>query len=162
RNAIGVSECTRTPIPGLMHCVDAQRDAMRELSVSAVGIECEQRVPKLTGLRWQLIGPTAMPVVDGVVETGRLAAEDHALHVHLNAGLGRVVIEELKAEGMKRCQECHVRILSKRIAQGERAIRRELGQQPVEDWLQAAVFVWFLSVRWDAGHRLNAFDRSRI
>src|SRR5690242_8398847 len=111
-----MSECTRTPIPGFMHSVDAQRDAMRKQRVSAVGIECEQRVPKVAGLRGQVIGPTAMPVVDGlrnagVVETRRLAAEDHALHVDLNA-LGRVVVEELKAEGMKRCQERNVRVLS--------------------------------------------------
>ena len=65
-DVVGVSQSARTTIPGLMHCVDAEPDAMRKQRVSAVGIECEQRVPQIAGLRGQLVGPTAMPVVDGL------------------------------------------------------------------------------------------------
>jgi hypothetical protein len=166
-DAIGVSQSARTLIPRLMHCVDAQPDAMRKQRVSAVGVECKQRVPQITGVRGQLIGPRPMPIVDGlrnagVVEAGRLVAEDPALYIDLNAGVGRVAIEELEAESMEGSQERYIRILSKCIAQGERPVRRELGHQPVGDRLQAAVFFWLLSIRWAADLRLRAFDRRGI
>ena len=88
-----------------------------------------------------------MPVVDGlrkgaVVETRRLAAEDRRSSRSISRQeSGRVAVEELEAEGMQRRQERDVRILGKRIAQGERAIRREFGHQPVGDRLQALVFL---------------------
>jgi hypothetical protein len=69
-----------------------------------------------------------MPLIDslrdrGVVEAGCLAAERDSLHVDLEKGLGRVAIEQLEAERVQRREERHVRVLSERIAQGERAVR---------------------------------------
>src|SRR5262245_50065651 len=109
-DAVGVSESARTAIPGLVHGVDAEPDAMREQRVAAVSVTGKQRVPQVSRLPWQLLGPTSMPVVDGlrnggVVEAGRLAAEDDALHVDLQAGVGRVTVEELEAERMEQCQQ---------------------------------------------------------
>ena len=66
---------------------------MREQGVAAVGVESEQRTCQRSPrfLR-QLLGPTAMVLIDGlrnggVVETGRLAAEHHTLYVDLQAGV---------------------------------------------------------------------------
>src|SRR5690349_21418061 len=104
-----------------MHRIDAEPDAMRKQRVSALDIECEQRVPQVTWISRQLLGPLSMPVVDslrdsGVTETGRLAAEHDALCVDLNAGLGRVSVEEVEAESMERCHERYIRILCHCVA----------------------------------------------
>src|SRR5262249_24853684 len=166
-NAVGMSEYARTPIPRLMNRVDAQCHAMREQRLAAVGIECDECVPQLARLPRQLLGPTMMPVVDGlrnggVLETRRLVPEHDALHIDLNARLGRAAVEELETEGLERREQRDVRILSKRIAQGERAVRRELGHQTIGDGLQALVFLWLLLVRGATDLRLRAFDRGRI
>jgi hypothetical protein len=39
-----------------MHRTDAQRDAMREQGIAAVGIESEQHVPELARFLRQLLG----------------------------------------------------------------------------------------------------------
>ena len=71
-NAVGMSEYARTPIPRLMNRVDAQCHAMREQRLAAVGIECDKCVPQLARLPRQLLGPTVMPVIDGLRNGGSL------------------------------------------------------------------------------------------
>jgi hypothetical protein len=73
-----------------------------------------------------------------------LAAEDDVLHPDLKTGVGRVVIEQAETERVQACEERHVGVLSKRIAQGERAVRRELGHQPIGDRFQALIFLGLL------------------
>ena len=58
RDAVGVGERSRPPIPGLAHRVDAERDAMGEQRMAAVGVESEQSVPEVGGLLRQLRRPT--------------------------------------------------------------------------------------------------------
>src|SRR5215471_4043259 len=133
---------------------------MRKQRSAAIGIECEQHVPEITRIARQLLGPSAMAVVDrvrnaGVVETGRLAAEHDALDVDFKAGLERAV-KELEAESMERSEECHVWLLRKRVAQSKRPVSRELGQQPIGDRRQALVFFWRLLVRRSIGRESSA------
>jgi hypothetical protein len=119
---------------------------MPEQGLAVVSIESEQHVPQVAGLAWQLPGSTAMPVVDGlrnggVVETGCLAAEDDVLNPNLKTGVRRAVIEQAEAERVQYREERHVRVLSERIAQGKRAVRRELSHQPIGDRLQSIIFL---------------------
>jgi hypothetical protein len=70
-----------------------------------------------------------MPFVDGfgnrtVVQTGRLASEDNALHVEVKAGFRSVAVEQLEAERMQCRQERDIRVLSQCVTQGQRAICR--------------------------------------
>jgi hypothetical protein len=87
-----------------------------------------------------------VPIVDslgdnGIVETGRLAAEDDAFRVNVETRLVRVAVKELQAECMQCRQERHIRGLSQSITQSKRAIGRELGHQPVGDRLGAFLFL---------------------
>jgi hypothetical protein len=145
-DAVGVGQRTRPPIPGFVDRVDAERDAVGEQRIAAVRIERAECVPKLGGLARQVLGPAPMPFVDGfgncaVVQTGRLATEDNALHVEVEARFRRVAVEQLQAERMQRRQERDIRILSQRIAQTKRAIRGELGHQPIGDRLDALLLL---------------------
>jgi hypothetical protein len=72
------------------------------------------------------------------------------------------VVEEFETGGMERREERHVRILSNRIAQGERAVRCELSKQAIGDRLQALVFFCLFLVRGVADLRFDVFDRSLI
>src|SRR5262252_2071041 len=139
---------------------------MRKQRSAAIGIECEQHVPEITRIARQLLGPSAMAVVDRVrnnegVETGRLAAEHDALDVDFKAGLERAV-EELEAKSMERGEECHVWLPRQRIAQSKRPVSRELGQHPIGDRRQALVFFRRLLVRRTSDLALRAFGRNRI
>jgi hypothetical protein len=85
-DAVGVSQRMRPPIPGLVDCVDAERDAMRELRIAAVRIECGERVPQVGGLARQLRGPPPMPLVDSlggsaVLKTKRVAGTASAVSI---------------------------------------------------------------------------------
>src|SRR5262249_48541335 len=109
-DAVGVNQSTRPAIPGLVHCIDAESDAMREQSVTAVDVELEQRIPQLVRLLRQLLEPSPMSVVDGlrdgtVIETGCLAAQNDAFRVDFKTGIGRVAVEELEAQRMQRDEE---------------------------------------------------------
>ena len=45
--AVGVAQRTRAPIPGLVHRIDAQRDAMCEQGIATVPVEGRERIPEL-------------------------------------------------------------------------------------------------------------------
>ena len=87
-----------------------------------------------------------MAFLDPPKETaGRLVAKNDALHVEVEARFRRVAVEQLQAERMQCRQERDIRVLSQCVAQGQRAIRRELGHQPIRDRLDALTFL-FLTI----------------
>ena len=94
-----------------------------------------------------------MPVVDGlrnggVVETGRLAAEDDGLRVDLQAATPMSSDRRASRQrAWSAAEKATSGSSSKCVAQGERPIGRELGQQPVGNRLQAVVVLRFLDVR---------------
>ena len=45
--AVGMAQRTRTPILGLVHRIDAERDAMREQGIATVPIEGGEHIPEL-------------------------------------------------------------------------------------------------------------------
>ncbi|MGH7001423.1 MAG: hypothetical protein ACREEA_07945 [Stellaceae bacterium] len=64
-----------------------------------------------------------------VAQSGRLAAEHDALRFDLEARVGAEAVEKLEAEDMRQGEKRGCRIVADRLAQRERAMCRELGQQ---------------------------------
>jgi hypothetical protein len=117
---------------------------MREQRRLAVAVETNQGVPETIFVLGQLLGPLLMAGLDrlrgGTVgEPRSLDAEARALGGDFEAGPGRHPIERTKAERMQHRREGHARIIRKGIAQGQRAVRRELGDEPFRQWLNAVV-----------------------
>ena len=137
---------SRTPAVRLVHGVHAQPDAVREQRLPLRMIQPGQRVPQLLGLPRQRRQPELVPVGQrsgraGVVQARRLRGERDALHVELQAGVQRVVVEQLEAERVQRRQERDLRVLAQRIPQRQGSMRRQLRQQPVGQRLDAVLFL---------------------
>ena len=92
----------------------------------------------------ELRRPGGVPGVDRlrtgrVGEAGGLRAEHRVLRLDLETGVERVPIEQFQAQHVQRREEGCVRIVRKRIAQRQRAVGGELGDQPVGDRPHALV-----------------------
>ena len=112
----------------------------------AVAVPPLQRVPEIGRLLRQRLRPALVPNADrlgrgAVVQPRRLGAEADALQVEFQAAIRAVVVEDLQRQGVQRREEGDVRPLAERVAQAERAVRGQLGHQPVGERRQALVLL---------------------
>ena len=89
---------------------------MREQRRLAVAIESRQSVPQVGWRFGQLPGPLRMSRVDrlgrrGVHQARRLGAETRLLRGDLQAGVGRVAVEDVEAKRMQDRLEGDMRIV---------------------------------------------------
>ena len=89
---IAVLERLGTPVPWLLHDIDAERSAMCEQRALIVVTERRQRRPEVGGLFRQLLRPVSVADVDGLGRSGfgeprRLHAEPRILRGDLQAGV---------------------------------------------------------------------------
>lgn len=134
---------------------------MGEERLAAVFVPGSQGVPQLARLLGQVGGPGLVAGVDGpgrggVGEARRLSVEGGALDLEFQAGVAAKAIEELQRERVQRRRERHMRIGAKSVAQRERAVRGQLGHQPIGDRPQT-----FVGVR-RFGDRIGACRGVRI
>ena len=123
---------------------------MCEETLARFDVKGRERVPEVLRLRRELLRPVEMTRVDlgrerRIREPRRLRAETNILRFDLEAGVGAVAIEEPQTHGVKRREEGDVRVIAERLAQRQRAIGGELGQQFVGQRPNAFVFLVF---RW--------------
>ena len=121
-------------------------DAVREQASLRVAVERRERVPQVRCLLRQRLAHAGMARIDGrgeraVGKAGRLRGEADALQVELQAGVLRVAVEHAQAERVERCEERDVGTSAERVAQRQRAMRGQLGHQPVGQRLEPLVLV---------------------
>ena len=111
-------------------------------AAAAVGVETHQSVPELLGLVGKVPGPALVPRLDrlgrgGVVEPRRLRRESRALDIDLEAGVESVAVERFEAQRVQHREERGVRVARQRVTQRQRAMRRQFGDEPIGQWLDA-------------------------
>ena len=98
-----------------VHRVDGETGAMREQRFAIVGIEALQRLPELLGFFRQRFFPRAMPRRDRrrgrKIGKARKRRRERVLGLDLQAGVGRVVVEQPQASARaawqeRRCRDC--------------------------------------------------------
>ena len=97
----------------------------------------------------------------GVVQPRRLASELDALQLELQAGVRAVGVEHAQDQGVQRGQEGDIRPFAERMAQRQRAVRGQLGQQPIGDRPQTFVFLRLDGGRWVGRSVAAGFSDSR-
>ena len=105
-----------------------------------------------------------MPRLDGlgrggIGETGRLGAEHETLGLDVDAAVEGVGIEELEGERVQRRHEGDVRVAGHGVAQGERAVRGELGHEPIRQRADALVLIRLVDAGISSGARVIAGSR---
>ena len=113
---IAMRQRARPPVPGFLDDVDGERGAVREQRRLAVAVERRQSVPQIGRRFGQLPAPLGVPRLDrlgrrGVRQARRLGAEARMLRRDLQAGVGRVAVEDLEAERMQDRLEGDMRIV---------------------------------------------------
>ena len=126
----------------------------------AVAVERRRERPTdRRALAGSCLRPVLVPVVDrlggrGVVQARRLVGEAGALGVDLQAGIDGVAVERLEAEGVQHRDERRVGIVGQRVAQRERPMGGQLGDETIGQRLDAVVFLR----RFGVGRRCVAAD----
>jgi hypothetical protein len=133
--------------------------AMGEECGPRTRVEGDQRVPEIFRILGQALPPGLVPDLDrlGGVALGqpwRLVEERGAGGVDLQAGIDGGVVERLEAEGVQRRDEGDFGIARERIAQCQRPVRRQLGDEPFGQGLDAVVLVAGFAIR---GPRVAAY-----
>ena len=115
---------------------------MREQRRAVIAVEGQQRVPQRAGILREPLYPSLVPLVDrlgqgGVVEAGRLNIKAGALGGDLQARARPVTVERREAQRVEHGDERHVEIVGERLAQRQRAIRRQLRDEAIGQRLDA-------------------------
>ena len=109
---------------------------MGEQGRLAVAVESGQPVPQVSRRFRQPLRPLIMPHIDRLGrgsfrQARRLRREAGILRCYFQACAGSVSIKGAEAEGVQHCLERHLRIVCDAIPQRQRAVRRQLGDQPI-------------------------------
>ena len=117
---------------------------MRQQRGATVGIEPQQRVPQIVFALGQLRGPVPVTGFDrlggsAVGKTRRLRAEARALRRNLQAGVECEPVERAEAQRVQHRRKRRAGIVRERIAQRQRAVRRQFDDQPLRQRLDAIV-----------------------
>ena len=149
--AVGVGNAARLRFHGSCTALTLS-DAQCANKAAAVGVETHQSVPELLGLAGKVPGPALVPRLDrlgrgGIVEPRRLRGESRALDIDLEAGVDGVAVERFEAECVQHREEGGVGVARQRVPQRQRAMRRQFGDEPIGQWLDAI----FLLGRFCAG-----------
>jgi hypothetical protein len=149
-------EPARAAVPRLVYGVDGQRSAMREQRRLSVAVERDKRLPERVVVLGQQLYPSLMTGLDrlgrgAVREAGGLRGETCASRRNFEAGPGWHAIEGLQAERVQNSHEGHAGIIGQRVSQRERAVCRELDDQPFGQWSESIILVDVGSCFWRWG-----------
>jgi len=101
-------------------------------------------LPEIAFVFGQLFCPLLMAGLDrlgrgAVGQSRRLGAERYALGQDLEASAGCHPVEGTEAERVEHCREGRARIVRQCVPQRQRALRRQLGDEPFRQRLEAIV-----------------------
>ncbi len=125
---------------------------MGEERCPGLRVQSDERVPEIFRIVGQPLPPSLLPGLDrlGGVALGqprRLVEEAGAPRLDLQAGIDGEVVERLEAEGVQRRDEGDFGIARERVAQRQRPVRGQLGDEPFGQGLDAVVLVSGFGIR---------------